>query len=98
MNGKNEHYRVLHVLEFSSERRRMGILVVDENENCFLFSKGSDDAIFRRSKRSGEYEDECQEQVENFSRLGLRTLVAAYRLVSVGSWLILTLTRFLQMN
>lgn len=57
----------------------MGVLLLDPCDNAILYMKGSDDAIFRRAKNSTEYELECQEQVESFSKLGLRTLVAAYR-------------------
>eukprot|EP01127_Copromyxa_protea_P005370 TRINITY_DN1530_c0_g2_i1.p1 TRINITY_DN1530_c0_g2~~TRINITY_DN1530_c0_g2_i1.p1 ORF type:complete len:1069 (-),score=174.29 TRINITY_DN1530_c0_g2_i1:65-3271(-) len=77
--GIPQSFTILHTLEFTSDRRRMGILLRDEAGKCFLFMKGSDDAIFRRSRNYNNVDAEFEEQVENFSRCGLRTLVVAYR-------------------
>jgi magnesium-transporting ATPase (P-type) len=35
-------YRILHVLEFNSDRKRMSVIVKDEEGKTFLFSKGAD--------------------------------------------------------
>lgn len=98
-NGQLETFRVIHVLEFTSERRRMGILLQDEADNTILLMKGSDDAIFRRSGNSKDKDFEYQEQVEAFSRTGLRTLVAAYRIVCYfWSLLVKFITRLRRKN
>jgi magnesium-transporting ATPase (P-type) len=86
VNGIPENFKILHVLEFTSDRRRMGILLrKEESEDssgpgpALLFMKGSDDSIFRRSGDFGDKDADFGDQVESFSRLGLRTLVVAFR-------------------
>ena len=35
-------YKILEVLEFNSTRKRMSVVIKDEEENIFLFCKGAD--------------------------------------------------------
>ena len=43
-------YRVLHVLEFNSTRKRMSVIVRDERERIIVFCKGADNVIYERLK------------------------------------------------
>lgn len=46
-NGSVLQYEVLDTLEFTSDRKRMSIVVRDcQNEKIVLLSKGADEAIF----------------------------------------------------
>ena len=79
--GKEYSYKVLKVLGFSSERKRMSVIVKDKN-GIKLYIKGADCEISKRlSKKS--LENENYEIISNglieFSKRGLRTLMVAYR-------------------
>jgi magnesium-transporting ATPase (P-type) len=81
INGKDYSYEVLKVLGFSSERKRMSIIVKDKN-GIKLYIKGADSEIIKRlSKKS--LENENYKVISNglidFSKKGLRTLMVAYR-------------------
>ncbi|GLT31903.1 hypothetical protein SLA2020_066030 [Shorea laevis] len=74
-------YRLLHVLEFSSARKRMSMIVrYPENDQLLLLSKGADSVMFERLSEHGrEFETQTKEHINNYSEAGLRTLVIAYR-------------------
>lgn len=42
-------FRLLHTLEFSSERKRMSVIVEDRQGKILLLCKGADDIIVQRS-------------------------------------------------
>ena len=52
INGKihRKHYRVLHVLEFNSTRKRMSVIVRDEEGRYIVFCKGADNVVYERLK------------------------------------------------
>lgn len=81
-NGVILKYEVLDTLEFTSDRKRMSVVVKDcQNEKIFLMSKGADEAILPCAF-SGQQVKTFTEAVENFSQLGLRTLCLAWRELS----------------
>jgi P-type E1-E2 ATPase len=79
-------YKILHVLEFSSARKRMSVIVEDEDDNIFVFCKGADNVIYERlhtiktntNKQTGEegQEDRLRKDtlkhLEQFATVGLR--------------------------
>jgi len=46
--GITRKYHLLHVLEFNSTRKRMSVIVKDEDSNILLFTKGADSVIAKR--------------------------------------------------
>ena len=81
INGKDFSYEILKVLGFSSERKRMSIIVKDKN-GIKLYIKGADSEIIKRlSKKSLENENfkVISNGLVDFSKKGLRTLMVAYR-------------------
>jgi len=81
INGKNYYYEILQVLGFSSERKRMSIIVKYKNE-IILYIKGADSEISKRlSKKNIKYEnyDIISNGLIEFSKQGFRTLMIAYR-------------------
>ncbi|XP_017095903.2 phospholipid-transporting ATPase IF isoform X1 [Drosophila bipectinata] len=68
----------LHVLEFSSERKRMSIIVRDEAGTIWLYSKGAENVIFPRCNPSLQL-DQTNDQVTKYAKEGLRTLAVARR-------------------
>ncbi|XP_069720880.1 phospholipid-transporting ATPase IF isoform X2 [Phaenicophaeus curvirostris] len=75
--GKPERYKLLHVLEFDPNRRRMSVIVESPSGEKLLFTKGAESSILPRSK-SGEI-DKTRVHVDEFALKGLRTLCVAYR-------------------
>ncbi|KAK7484877.1 hypothetical protein BaRGS_00023920 [Batillaria attramentaria] len=70
-------YRVLHVLDFTSVRRCMSVIVQDENDDIWLMCKGAEVAIFE--KTVGGDIDSTKAHVDRFAVLGLRTLAVAHK-------------------
>lgn len=73
-------YKLLHVLEFNSARKRMSVIVRNEEGKIFLFSKGADSVMFERLSSSDcAYREVTQDHINEYADAGLRTLVLAYR-------------------
>ena len=90
-------FRLLNILEFTSSRKRMSVIVRQLGEDgqletnpILLFSKGADNVIFERLAPGGEeLKAATEDQLDAFAREGLRTLTLAYRVVSedeYSSW------------
>ncbi|XP_068137185.1 phospholipid-transporting ATPase IF isoform X3 [Hyperolius riggenbachi] len=75
--GKLERYKLLHVLEFDANRRRMSVIVQSPSGDKILFTKGAESAILPNTK-NGELE-RTRLHVDEFASKGLRTLCVAYR-------------------
>lgn len=75
-------YELLNVLEFSSSRRRMSVIVKEPEGRILLFSKGADSVMFTRLAPDGrKFEEETKRHINDYSDSGLRTLVLAYRVL-----------------
>ncbi|KAK7281787.1 hypothetical protein RIF29_10064 [Crotalaria pallida] len=73
-------YELLHVLEFNSSRKRMSVIVKDEEGRILLLCKGADSVMFERLSVNGrEFEEKTVERVHEYADAGLRTLILAYR-------------------
>ncbi|GAV83573.1 E1-E2_ATPase domain-containing protein/HAD domain-containing protein [Cephalotus follicularis] len=73
-------YKLLNILEFSSSRKRMSVIVRDEEGKLLLLSKGADSVMFERLSNSGrEFEVQTKDHINEYADAGLRTLVLAYR-------------------
>ncbi|TKY73249.1 putative phospholipid-transporting ATPase 9 [Spatholobus suberectus] len=73
-------YKLLNILEFSSARKRMSVIVRDEEGKLILFSKGADSVMFERLARNGrEFEEKTKQHIDEYADAGLRTLILAYR-------------------
>ncbi|XP_060198236.1 phospholipid-transporting ATPase 2 isoform X2 [Lycium barbarum] len=78
-NASLVQYEVLDTLEFTSERKRMSVVVRDcQNGNIILLSKGADEAILPHA-HTGQQTRIFAEAVEQYAQLGLRTLCLACR-------------------
>ncbi|XP_063057924.1 phospholipid-transporting ATPase IF isoform X2 [Engraulis encrasicolus] len=75
--GKSERYKLLHVLEFDANRRRMSVILETPSGEKVMFTKGAESAILPFIK-SGELE-KTRVHVDEFALKGLRTLVVAWR-------------------
>nr|GMD28515.1 putative phospholipid-transporting ATPase 9 [Ipomoea batatas] len=71
---------ILNVLEFNSARKRMSVIVQDEDGKILLLCKGADSVMFERLALNGrEFEENTREHVHEYADAGLRTLILAYR-------------------
>ena len=81
-------FEILHVLGFSSERKRMSIIIRDGNK-IKIYSKGADIEITKRlslkSKKSEKFEF-LSKELDNFSKMGYRTLMIASRVIKESDY------------
>ncbi|KAF5373624.1 hypothetical protein D9758_000973 [Tetrapyrgos nigripes] len=81
-----ERYELLTVLEFTSARKRMSVIVRkldDHDGRIFLLSKGADNIIFERLRPgSDDLKKVTEQHLNEFANDGLRTLTLAYKVVS----------------
>jgi len=78
--GVQESYEVLNVIEFTSTRKRMSIIVKTPSGEIKLYIKGADSVILERlgqSKSHRQYYDTTLQHLEEFAKCGLRTLCLA---------------------
>ncbi|ESW27166.1 hypothetical protein PHAVU_003G179500 [Phaseolus vulgaris] len=73
-------YKILNVLEFSSARKRMSVIVRDKEGKLLLLSKGADSVMFERIAKNGrDFEENTRQHISEYADSGLRTLILAYR-------------------
>ncbi|KAK4781401.1 hypothetical protein SAY86_015503 [Trapa natans] len=73
-------YKLLNVLEFSSTRKRMSVIVRNDEGKLLLLTKGADSVMFvRLSRDRNEFVEQTKEHVNEYADGGLRTMVLAYR-------------------
>jgi phospholipid-translocating ATPase len=77
--GHNDDYEVLDVFPFTSESKRMGVIVRKKGTNSILFYVKGAESVMKTMVESSDWLDE---EVESLSREGLRTLVFAVRKLS----------------
>jgi phospholipid-transporting ATPase len=79
--GELRRYLILDILKFTSARKRMSVIVKDEDGRIILFCKGADNKIIQRSE-SCEDRNKFETMTQNLDRFaceGLRTLLVAKR-------------------
>ncbi|OVA05064.1 Cation-transporting P-type ATPase [Macleaya cordata] len=73
-------YELLNILEFNSSRKRMSVIVRNEEGKPLLLCKGADSVMFERLAKSGRvFEEQTKDHINEYADAGLRTLVLAYR-------------------
>ncbi|XP_010537583.1 PREDICTED: probable phospholipid-transporting ATPase 4 [Tarenaya hassleriana] len=73
-------YKVLNLLDFTSKRKRMSVIVRDEDQQILLLCKGADSIIFDRLAKNGRtYLTPTAKHLNEYGEAGLRTLALAYR-------------------
>ncbi|KAJ3338214.1 hypothetical protein HDU93_009874 [Gonapodya sp. JEL0774] len=98
--NEDQHYELLVLLEFNSDRKRMSVVVrhppprssvAGTKGPIFLYCKGADNIILPRlstdpSVNDPSYVRSAERALEAFSVEGLRTLVVASKLISEDEW------------
>ncbi|CAM5109019.1 unnamed protein product [Eretmochelys imbricata] len=75
--GHEERYELLNVLEFTSTRKRMSVIVRTPSGKLRLYCKGADTVIYDRLAESSKYKEITLKHLEQFATEGLRTLCFA---------------------
>ena len=79
------NYKILNILEYSSERKRMSIICENEQGEICHYIKGADTTVENllreESKKSYELE-KTKHYLTDYSNHGLRTLMLAYKILS----------------
>ncbi|CAI9114972.1 OLC1v1015801C1 [Oldenlandia corymbosa var. corymbosa] len=80
-------YKLLNLLEFNSSRKRMSVIVCNEDGDIFLFCKGADNVIFDRLADNGRtHQQATQAHLSSYAEDGLRTMLFAYRKIGVTEY------------
>ena len=82
--GKTEEYEVLNIIEFTSTRKRMSVIVKCPDGSIKLLIKGADTMILERlgsSENQRKYYEETIKHLEQFAVCGLRTLCLGVRTI-----------------
>ncbi|KAE8659564.1 putative phospholipid-transporting ATPase 7 [Hibiscus syriacus] len=76
----DREFKILNMLEFTSKRKRMTVIVRDEDGQILLLCKGADSIIFDRLSKNGRlYQEDTSKHLNEYGEAGLRTLALAYR-------------------
>ena len=90
-HDKTYKFKLLHIFEFNSDRKRMSVIIKDEKENIKLICKGADSVLFKLSStNSYSFKKKITEYLEYFGNKGLRTLIIAERNLSNEEYKVLS--------
>ncbi|XP_064413920.1 phospholipid-transporting ATPase IB [Latimeria chalumnae] len=84
--GNEQSYEILNVLEFSSNRKRMSVIVRTPSNELRLYCKGADSVIFERLAQNSQHKEETITHLQQFATEGLRTLCFAYTDLSENTY------------
>ncbi|KNC50339.1 P-type ATPase [Thecamonas trahens ATCC 50062] len=81
--GEKRKYKVLNVLEFDSDRKRMSVIVRMPDSRIMCLTKGADSVIYKLvNNAKAKVGRKTDSHLTTFSEEGLRTLACAYRELS----------------
>ncbi|CAG0893255.1 unnamed protein product [Darwinula stevensoni] len=78
-DGSFMHYSILQLFPFTSESKRMGIILKEEETSEIVFYLKGADMVMSSKVQYSEWLDE---EIENMAREGLRTLVVARKVLT----------------
>uniref|UniRef100_A0A3B3TCN1 Phospholipid-transporting ATPase n=1 Tax=Paramormyrops kingsleyae TaxID=1676925 RepID=A0A3B3TCN1_9TELE len=84
--GEEEKYELLNVLEFTSNRKRMSVIMRTPSGKIRLYCKGADTVIYERLAESSRYKEITLKHLEQFATEGLRTLCYAVADISPATY------------
>ena len=83
--GEEKKFELLNTLEYTSERKRMSVIVKTEDGRYMVYAKGADSMIellLKDEEKNSEILNKTRESLKLFSINGLRTLMIAYKEIS----------------
>ncbi|XP_076881410.1 phospholipid-transporting ATPase 6-like [Bidens hawaiensis] len=82
-----KEYTILTLLDFTSKRKRMSVILRDETGQLLMFCKGADTIIFDRLASDGKmYLESTTKNLNDYGEAGLRTLALAYKKLSESEY------------
>eukprot|EP01135_Chromosphaera_perkinsii_P002766 Nk52_evm134s226 gene=Nk52_evmTU134s226 len=101
LGDTEEKYELIHLLDFSSDRKRASVIVKvltgPKKGEYRMYMKGADEVVFPRCNAPKGSADDftslmetCSDHLEKFASWGLRTLVVAFKVLQeeeVNAWL-----------
>jgi phospholipid-transporting ATPase len=82
MQGTEVKYSLLNIIEFTSARKRMSVIVKTPDDKLKVMCKGADSIIIPLLKKDAHHIKQTQTYLDDFSKEGLRTLVLAEKEVT----------------
>lgn len=87
INNEKKNYKILNILEYSSERKRMSVICETPEGEIYQYIKGADSTVEQLLNKNIEnnksYElQKTKEYLTDYSNHGLRTLMLAYKRLS----------------
>uniref|UniRef100_A0A1B6DN12 Phospholipid-transporting ATPase n=1 Tax=Clastoptera arizonana TaxID=38151 RepID=A0A1B6DN12_9HEMI len=85
--GVRQKYEILNVIEFTSARKRMSVIVKAPDGKIKLYCKGADTVICERLAPNGQtYKNITLQHLEAFAQAGLRTLCFAMAVINESDY------------
>uniref|UniRef100_A0A7S2X1N1 P-type ATPase C-terminal domain-containing protein n=1 Tax=Chloropicon primus TaxID=1764295 RepID=A0A7S2X1N1_9CHLO len=88
--GKKCKFRLLNVLDFSSDRKRMSVIIQDQRKKIYLICKGADAVMIPRTTygpaTNASSVEEVDKIVHGYSCKGLRCLMYGAKQLSQEEW------------
>ncbi|CED82734.1 aminophospholipid-transporting p-type atpase [Phaffia rhodozyma] len=81
-DGSTKRFNILDIFPFTSESKRMGIIVRDDQGETTFYQKGADVVMAKIVQKNDWLEEECG----NMAREGLRTLVVGKKKLSEAAY------------
>ena len=75
------NYKLMHVFEFNSDRKRMSVVVRTPQNEIMIVCKGADSIINARLMPGQKHVEETNKQLELYAEVGLRTLLISYKYI-----------------
>ena len=85
INDEEKKHEILNYIHFSSDRKRMSIILKDESNAIKIYTKGADCEILKRlSKNNNNIEkiNFIKNKIDKYSKKGYRTLLIGYKEIS----------------
>lgn len=87
INNQEHKFKLLNMIEFDSERKRMSVIVKDLNSGkIILFIKGSDSSLRALTTKNREYLKINEENLIEFSSQGLRNFNIGFRYIDENEY------------
>jgi phospholipid-transporting ATPase len=78
--GQKKSLKLLDVIEFNSDRKRMSVIVQDDKGTVTIYTKGADSIMIPRYNQNQTNEvNQVKVHLDKFAEIGLRTLLLGYR-------------------